>query len=46
LTGQDIGGPTTFRVAATHPELDRSYADVTAVSLDDIGHYPAMEARD
>jgi pimeloyl-ACP methyl ester carboxylesterase len=25
LTGQDISGPTTFRVAATHPELVKSY---------------------
>lgn len=24
LTGQDVSGPTTFRVAATHPELVRS----------------------
>jgi pimeloyl-ACP methyl ester carboxylesterase len=28
LTGQDISGPTTFRVAATHPELVRSYAGI------------------
>jgi len=28
LTGQDISGPTTFRVAATHPELVRSYAAI------------------
>ncbi|MEU8635387.1 alpha/beta hydrolase [Amycolatopsis sp. NPDC048633] len=28
LTGQDIGGPTTFRVAATHPGLVRSYAGI------------------
>ncbi|MFF0456018.1 alpha/beta fold hydrolase [Nocardia africana] len=28
LTGQDISGPTTFRVAATHPELVRSYTGV------------------
>ena len=25
VTGQDISGPTTFRVAATHPELVQSY---------------------
>ena len=28
LTGQDISGPTTFRLAASHPELLRSYAAV------------------
>src|SRR5258708_4118425 len=28
LTGQDISGPATFRVAATHPELVRSYAAI------------------
>ncbi|HEY3682183.1 MAG TPA: alpha/beta hydrolase, partial [Streptosporangiaceae bacterium] len=28
LTGQDISGATTFRVAATHPELVRSYAAI------------------
>ena len=28
LTGQDIGGPTTFRVAAQHPELIRSYTGI------------------
>lgn len=28
LTGQDISGPTTFRVAATHPELIRSYTAI------------------
>lgn len=28
LTGQDISGPTTFRVAATRPELVRSYAAI------------------
>ena len=28
LTGQDISGPTTFRVAATHPELVRSYSAI------------------
>jgi pimeloyl-ACP methyl ester carboxylesterase len=28
LTGQDISGPATFRVAATHPELIRSYAAI------------------
>lgn len=28
LTGQDISGATTFRVAATHPELVRSYAGI------------------
>jgi pimeloyl-ACP methyl ester carboxylesterase len=28
LTGQDISGPTTFRVAATHPELLRSYTGI------------------
>ncbi|MCX4649703.1 MULTISPECIES: alpha/beta hydrolase [unclassified Streptomyces] len=28
LTGQDISGPTTFRVAATHPELVRSYGAI------------------
>jgi pimeloyl-ACP methyl ester carboxylesterase len=28
LTGQDISGPTTFRVAATHPELVRSYTAI------------------
>ena len=28
LTGQDISGPTTFRVAATHPELVRSYTGI------------------
>jgi pimeloyl-ACP methyl ester carboxylesterase len=28
LTGQDIAGPTTFRLAAAHPELIRSYAAV------------------
>ena len=28
LTGQDISGPTTFRVAATHPELVRSFAAI------------------
>src|SRR5271170_7612310 len=28
LTGQDISGPATFRVAATRPELVRSYAAI------------------
>ncbi|MGI5443954.1 alpha/beta fold hydrolase [Streptomyces shenzhenensis] len=28
VTGQDISGPTTFRVAATRPELVRSYAAI------------------
>lgn len=28
LTGQDISGPTTFRVAATHPALVRSYTAI------------------
>jgi pimeloyl-ACP methyl ester carboxylesterase len=28
LTGQDISGPTTFRVTATHPELVRSYTGI------------------
>jgi pimeloyl-ACP methyl ester carboxylesterase len=28
LTGQDISGPVTFRVAATRPELVRSYAAI------------------
>lgn len=28
LTGQDISGPATFRLAATHPELVRSYAAI------------------
>ena len=28
LTGQDISGPTTFRVAGTHPELVRSYTAI------------------
>ncbi len=28
LTGQDIAGPTTFRLAAGHPELIRSYAAI------------------
>lgn len=28
LTGQDISGPTTFRLAATHPELVHSYAAI------------------
>lgn len=28
LTGQDISGATTFRVAATHPELVRSYTGI------------------
>lgn len=28
LTGQDVSGPTTFRLAATHPELVRSYAAI------------------
>jgi pimeloyl-ACP methyl ester carboxylesterase len=28
LTGQDISGPTTFRVAATHPQLVRSFAAI------------------
>lgn len=28
LTGQDIGGPTTFRVAASQPELVRSYTAI------------------
>jgi len=28
LTGQDISGPTTFRVAATHSELVRSYTGI------------------
>jgi pimeloyl-ACP methyl ester carboxylesterase len=28
LTGQDISGPTTFRVAATHPDLVRSYTGI------------------
>ena len=28
LTGQDISGPATFRVGATHPELVRSYSAI------------------
>ena len=28
LTGQDVSGPTTFRVAATRPELVRSYTAI------------------
>ena len=28
LTGQDISGPTTFRVAAAHPELVRTYTAI------------------
>jgi pimeloyl-ACP methyl ester carboxylesterase len=28
LTGQDISGPTTFRLAAAHPELIRSFAAI------------------
>ncbi len=28
LTGQDLGGPTTFRLAAAHPELLRSYTAI------------------
>ena len=28
LTGQDISGPTTFRVAATHPDLVQSYTAI------------------
>ncbi len=28
LTGQDISGPATFRVAATHPELVRSFTAI------------------
>jgi pimeloyl-ACP methyl ester carboxylesterase len=28
LTSQDIAGPTTFRLAAQHPELIRSYAGI------------------
>jgi pimeloyl-ACP methyl ester carboxylesterase len=28
LTGQDIGGPTTFRLAASHPDLIRSYGAI------------------
>lgn len=28
LTGQDISGPTTFRVTATHPDRVRSYAAI------------------
>jgi len=28
LTGQDISGPATFRLAATHPELVRTYAAI------------------
>ena len=28
LTGQDISGPTTFRVAATRPELVKSYTAI------------------
>ena len=28
LTGQDISGPTTFRVTATHPDHVRSYAAI------------------
>jgi pimeloyl-ACP methyl ester carboxylesterase len=28
LTGQDVSGATTFRLAATHPELVRSYAAI------------------
>lgn len=28
LTGQDISGPTTFRVAAAHPQLVRSFAAI------------------
>lgn len=28
LTGQDISGPATFRLAANHPELIRSYAAI------------------
>ncbi len=28
LTGQDISGPTTFRVAATHPDLVRTFTAI------------------
>lgn len=28
LTGQDIGGPASFRLASTHPELIRSFAGI------------------
>lgn len=28
LTGQDVSGPTTYRLAATHPELIRSYTAI------------------
>jgi pimeloyl-ACP methyl ester carboxylesterase len=28
LTGQDVSGPTTYRLAATHPELVRSYTAI------------------
>jgi pimeloyl-ACP methyl ester carboxylesterase len=28
LTGQDVGGPTTFRLAASHPDLIRSYGAI------------------
>ncbi|HYQ69853.1 alpha/beta hydrolase [Actinophytocola sp.] len=45
LTGQDISGPTTFRVAASHPELVRSYTGIEtalpgfgAESLADVTH--------
>ena len=45
LTGQDISGPTTFRVAATHPELVRSYTGIEtalpgfgAEALADVAH--------
>ncbi|HEY2064016.1 MAG TPA: alpha/beta hydrolase [Amycolatopsis sp.] len=45
LTGQDISGATTFRVAATHPELLRSYTGIEtalpgfgAETLADVAH--------
>jgi pimeloyl-ACP methyl ester carboxylesterase len=45
LTGQDISGPTTYRVAATHPELVRSYTGIEtalpgfgAEALADVAH--------
>ncbi|VVJ17210.1 Uncharacterised protein [Amycolatopsis camponoti] len=45
LAGQDISGPTTFRVANTHPELVRSYTGIEtglpgfgAEKLADVAH--------
>jgi len=45
LTGQDVSGATTFRVAATHPELLRSYTGIEtalpgfgAETLADVAH--------